>query len=64
MRVARSIEKVNLPDGIHEGTWGGYKVEVSHNNSKIIFTTDIGVRCINTSVDVKVKDGTAFVYAK
>lgn len=52
-------QEVTLPDGIYTGRWGGYIIEVHYNQNTYELTTEEGVRGINISVVVTIKDGVA-----
>ena len=48
-----------LPDGIYFGKWGGYMIIVQYNEKTYELKTEEGVRGINISVVVSIKDGVA-----
>ena len=52
-------QEVTLPDGIYTGKWGGYSIEVHYNQNTYELTTEEGVRGINISVVITIKDGVA-----
>ena len=64
--VAKSVGgfTITLPDGVYEGTWGGYDVEMDVAGYVVTFRVDMGIRGMNEPCLVDVKDGVAFVNAK
>jgi hypothetical protein len=52
------------PDGLYEGVWGGYTVEMTVMGCLVTFQTNNGVRGMNVPVYVQVKDGVATVREK
>lgn len=63
MEITKITKKVSqestLPDGIYVGKWGGYEIEVYYSPDKYILTTKEGVKGMNISVVVTIKDGIA-----
>lgn len=63
MKVTKITKKVpqevTLPDGIYTGKWGDYIIEVRYNENTYELTTEEGVKGINISVVVTIKDGVA-----
>ena len=62
-KVKSITEKVpqvtTLPDGLYDGLWSGYVIEVSYNGKKYDLTTEEGVRGINIKVVVQIENGVA-----
>ncbi len=62
-KVKSITEKVpqvtTLPDGLYDGVWGGYIIEMLYNGKKYDLTTEEGVRGINIKVVVQVENGVA-----
>lgn len=52
-----SIKKMNIPDGVYDGLWGGWEVEIIEYG--LTFRVDAGVRGINIPVIITVNDGMA-----
>ena len=52
-------QPAQLPDGLYNGIWGGYVIELTHNGKKYELNTEEGVRGINIKVVVEIKDGVA-----
>lgn len=48
-----------LPDGIYNGIWGGYVIEVHYNGDTYELKTEEGVRGVNIKVIVTVSNGVA-----
>lgn len=58
-KILKIEEKVprpsKLPDGLYTGVWGGYVIEVRHNDHLYQLTTDEGVRGMGIRVVVNIK---------
>jgi hypothetical protein len=52
-------KQVTMPDGIYLGNWSGHEISVSVGKRNFDLTTDEGVRGINVTVVVTIKDGEA-----
>lgn len=50
-------ETTTLPDGLYNGTWGGYVIEIDYKGDTYELATEEGVRGINIKVVVEIKDG-------
>lgn len=48
-----------LPDGLYNGTWGGYVITIHYNDKVYECKTEEGVRGIGIKVVVTVQDGLA-----
>lgn len=48
-----------LPDGLYNGTWGGYVIEITYNGKNYELETEEGVKGIGIKVVVEVKEGVA-----
>lgn len=63
MKVLTIIEKqpvvTTLPDGIYFGKWGGYVITLNYKEKTYELATEIGVKGMNISVVVTIKDGVA-----
>lgn len=63
IKIIKITEKVpvetTLEDGTYLGNWGGYIIDVLHENRKYELTTEIGVRGVGFKVVVTIKDGVA-----
>ena len=46
-----------LPDGLYNGVWGGYVIEVKYKDKTFELETEEGVRGMDIKVVVEVKDG-------
>ena len=58
----KSVETVELPNGLYSGSWGGYVVTITNTEHKgYEFKTNVGVRCMACPVTVMVIDGVATV---
>lgn len=51
------VREIMLPDGIYDGVWGGYIIEVIYRNETYMLETEIGIKGINRKVMVEVVDG-------
>ena len=51
--------EVTLPDGIYQGTYGGYIINITYKNKNYELTTECGVRGGGFKVVVTIKDGIA-----
>ena len=49
----------SIPDGLYNGVWGGYAIELRMNGKTYELTTEKGVKGIGIKVIVEVKDGIA-----
>lgn len=49
----------NLPDGLYNGVWGGYVIEIRFDGKQYELATEMGVRGIGIKVVVQVEDGIA-----
>lgn len=62
-KITKITEKLpqpaTIPDGIYQGIWGGYKIEVKIKDKTYEMTTEEGVRGINVPVIITIKDGEA-----
>lgn len=63
MKILSITEKqpvaTTLPDGIYFGKWGGYVITVHYKEKTYELKTEEGVRGMNFSVCVTIKDGVA-----
>ena len=48
-----------LPDGLYNGTWGGYVIDVNYKSKVYELETEEGVRGIGIKVVVSITDGVA-----
>ena len=48
-----------LPDGLYNGTWGGYVIEVHYKGKTYELTTEDGVKGMGIKVVVTIKNGVA-----
>jgi hypothetical protein len=55
--VKKVPKETTLPDGLYNGTWGGYVIELTYDKEIYELATENGVRGINIPVVVEVKDG-------
>ena len=56
--ITKKIPKTTtLPDGLYNGTWGGYVIEINYKGSTYELATEESVRGINIKVVVEIKDG-------
>ncbi len=46
-----------LPDGLYNGVWGGYVIEVNYKGKTYELETKEGVRGMDIKVVVEIKDG-------
>ena len=51
--------ETTLPDGIYQGVWGGYCIEVQYDHKSYELTTEEGVRGIGFRVVVTISNGVA-----
>ncbi len=58
---AKSIDKVNIPDGNYKGRLGGSTVVIGRLSERIRFEVDKSVGDVSIGVYVTVKDGNAVV---
>lgn len=62
-KILKITEKVpketTLPDGIYQGIYGGYNIEVRYKDKTYDLTTEQGVRGIGFKVIITIKDGIA-----
>ena len=54
-------QETQIPDGVYEGRWGGYEVEMMVNGNLVKFDTKSGVRGTNIPVTVTVTNNKAKV---
>lgn len=60
LEIREKVPKVTtLPDGLYNGTWGGYVIELTYLGKTYELTTEEGVRGMNIKVVVTIKDGVA-----
>lgn len=63
MKIISITEKIpqatTLPDGIYEGSWGGYIINLTYKNKHYELTTEKGVKTIGCKVMVTIKGGVA-----
>lgn len=50
-------QTTTLPDGIYQGIWGGYEIDLKYNDKHYILVTEEGVKGINIKVVVTVNGG-------
>ena len=55
--VKQVPKETTLPDGLYNGTWNGYVIELRYNKEAYELATEDGVRGINMPVVVKIKNG-------
>lgn len=56
--ITKKVPKTTtLPDGLYNGTWGGYVIEINYKGDTYELATEEGVRGINIKVVVEIKDG-------
>jgi len=59
MKILQITEKIpqssSLPDGIYQGIWSGYIIELKYNNKSYELKTETGVRGIGIKVIVTIK---------
>jgi len=62
-KVKSITEKVpqvtTLPDGLYNGVWGGYVIEITSEGKHCELTTEEGVRGIGIKVVVQIENGIA-----
>lgn len=62
-KVKSITEKVpqitTLPDGLYNGIWSGYVIEISYNGKHYELATEKGVRGIGIKVVVQIENGVA-----
>jgi len=62
-KVKSITEKVpqvtTLPDGLYNGIWCGYVIEVNSEGKRFELETEMGVKGINIKVVVEVENGEA-----
>jgi len=54
--VKQVPKETTLPDGLYNGTWGGYVIELRYNKETYELATEEGVRGINIPVVVEIKN--------
>ena len=60
LEIREKVPQVTtLPDGLYNGTWGGYVIEVHYKRKSYELTTEQGVQGIGFKVVVTIKDGVA-----
>lgn len=56
--ITKKVPKTTtLPDGLYNGTWGGYVIEINYKGDTYELATEEGVRGINIKVVVEIRDG-------
>lgn len=56
--ITKKVPKTTtLPDGLYNGIWGGYVIEINYKGDTYELATEEGVRGINIKVIVEIKDG-------
>jgi hypothetical protein len=60
--VCTPVGKVDLPDGLYTGNWGGYTVLIPDENGPTLFQVREGIHTPNFPVTVIIKDHEASVY--
>ena len=58
IREKKPVE-TTLPDGMYNGIWGGYNIEVKYDGKTYELETEEGVRGIGYRVIVAIQDGVA-----
>lgn len=58
------VQPSDLPEGDHDGTWGGYVVDVQIQNKSYRLSVDTGIRGIDCPCVVHVQDGEVTVRAR
>jgi len=62
-KIKTITEKVpqvtTLPDGLYNGVWGGYVIEVNHKGKTYEMATEEGTRGIGIKVVIEINDGVA-----
>jgi len=60
LEITEKVPQVaKLPDGVYNGTWGGYVIELVYQGKTFQLKTEEGVRGMGFKVVVFVKDGVA-----
>ena len=58
--ITKKVPQVTtLPNGLYNGVWGGYVIEITSKGKKYELSTEKGVRGIGIKVIVEIKDGVA-----
>lgn len=58
--ISKKVPKeVTLPDGIYQGLWGGYSIDLRYKSTEYELITEEGVRGTGIKVVVTIKDGIA-----
>jgi hypothetical protein len=52
---------VFVPNGVYQGTWGGYRVTMKLGEDNVEFNTDDGVSGLDVPVTVTIQNGVATV---
>jgi hypothetical protein len=55
---ARSVDKVDLPDGQYDANWGGYSLTI---DEKVTVMTAVGIRTMNFPCTVDIINGIAYI---
>ncbi|MBP6538899.1 MAG: hypothetical protein KA234_01085 [Saprospiraceae bacterium] len=62
-KVTFITEKVpqvtTLPDGLYNGLWGGYAIDIDYKGKKYELATEEGIRGMNIKVVVQIDKGVA-----
>jgi hypothetical protein len=59
---ARSVNKVNIPDGSYKGFWGGWNVSIYFNDDDFyLFKVDAGIKTLKLPVSIQIQDGIASI---
>ncbi len=60
LKITKQIpQETTLPDGIYQGIYGGYNIEVKYKDNTYDLKTEEGVRGNGFKVIVTIKDGIA-----
>ena len=56
--ITKKVPKTTiLPDGLYDGTWSGYVIEITYKGDTYKLATEAGVKGINIKVVVEIKEG-------
>lgn len=56
--------KINIPDGVYDGIWGGYTAYIKGYEYTPLDTHPLGIKGINCKCKIQVTDGIASILSK
>ncbi len=57
----KSVEKVNIPNGLYSAVWGGWEVTIKGYGEDVTVKVNQGIRTMAWPCTVEVMDGIAYI---